>query len=57
MRSGTGTARSRLRWGAHGSVRELVALFEAEGFAWGGYFEPETVRDGMHFELARLSQT
>jgi hypothetical protein len=43
--------------GAHGSVRELVALFEAEGFAWGGYFEPETVRDGMHFELARLSQT
>lgn len=40
--------------GAHGSLRELVPLFEAEGFAWGGYFAPERYRDGMHFELARF---
>lgn len=39
--------------GAHGSVRELVPFFEAEGFAWGGYFSPP-YEDGMHFELARL---
>lgn len=38
--------------GTHGSVRELVPLFEAEGFAWGGYFGGDYV-DGMHFELAR----
>ncbi len=38
--------------GAIGSVRELVPLFEAEGFAWGGYFAPP-LTDGMHFELAR----
>ena len=40
--------------GAHGSLRELVPAFEAQGFAWGGYFEPLSARDGMHFELARL---
>jgi D-alanyl-D-alanine carboxypeptidase len=40
--------------GTHGSVRELVPIFEAEGFAWGGYFEPLSICDGMHFELARL---
>ena len=40
--------------GAVGSVRELVPLFEAQGFAWGGRFSPDDVRDGMHFELARL---
>lgn len=40
--------------GKQGSLRELVRLFEAEGFAWGGYFEPLSVRDGMHFELARF---
>jgi hypothetical protein len=39
--------------GAVGSVRQLVALFEAEGFAWGGRFQPDKLRDGMHFELAR----
>src|SRR5262245_58800864 len=40
--------------GALGSVRELVPLFEAEGFAWGGNFTPQSICDGMHFELARL---
>ena len=40
--------------GAHGSLRELVPIFEGLGFAWGGYFEPFAARDGMHFELARL---
>jgi hypothetical protein len=40
--------------GKIGCVRELVPLFEAEGFAWGGYFEPQIYADGMHFELARL---
>ena len=38
--------------GQMGSVRELVPLFAAEGFAWGGDFSPPHV-DGMHFELAR----
>jgi len=37
--------------GTVGSVRELVPFFEAEGFAWGGYFSENP--DGMHFELAR----
>jgi hypothetical protein len=40
--------------GATGSVRELVPIFESEGFAWGGYFRPDSLRDGMHFELSRL---
>ena len=40
--------------GSRGSLRELVPHFEAEGFAWGGYFEPPSLCDGMHFELARL---
>jgi hypothetical protein len=40
--------------GTHGSLRELVPFFEAEGFAWGGYFEPLSICDGMHFELARM---
>lgn len=39
--------------GSHGSLAELVPYFEAEGFAWGGYFEPLSICDGMHFELAR----
>jgi hypothetical protein len=47
-----GTAPAAL--GNHGSTRELIPLFEAEGFAWGGYFEPLSICDGMHFELARL---
>jgi hypothetical protein len=40
--------------GVVGSVRELVPHFEAQGFAWGGYFQPLNICDGMHFELARL---
>lgn len=40
-------------FGAVGSVRQLVPYFEAEGFAWGGYFS-SPYQDGMHFELARL---
>jgi hypothetical protein len=40
--------------GATGSLRELVPIFESEGFAWGGYFRPDSLRDGMHFELSRL---
>lgn len=39
--------------GTHGSVRELVPYFAAEGFAWGGYFSTP-YEDGMHFELARV---
>jgi hypothetical protein len=39
--------------GRTGSVREIVGLFEAQGFAWGGYFQPLKICDGMHFELAR----
>jgi hypothetical protein len=39
--------------GAVGSVRQIVSLFEAQGFAWGGRFTPDALRDGMHFELAR----
>jgi hypothetical protein len=38
--------------GTHGSLREIVPYFEAQGFAWGGYFSPP-YEDGMHFELAR----
>ncbi len=49
--NGYGSAPAPL--GAHGSTRELIACFEAEGFAWGGYFQPDSIRDGMHFELAR----
>jgi hypothetical protein len=41
--------------GARGCLRELVPHFEAEGFAWGGYFEPQSICDGMHFELARTN--
>lgn len=40
-------------FGTIGSVRQLVPYFEAEGFAWGGYFSAP-FQDGMHFELARL---
>ena len=36
--------------GLLGSVRELVPIFAAHGFAWGGHF---STPDGMHFELAR----
>lgn len=48
-----GYGRTPAAVGARGSVRELVPYFEAEGFAWGGYFRPP-YEDGMHFELARL---
>jgi hypothetical protein len=40
--------------GLLGSLHELVPHFEAEGFAWGGYFTPISMCDGMHFELARM---
>ncbi len=36
---------------AQGTVRRLVPIFNAHGFAWGGHFSSEP--DGMHFELAR----
>jgi len=39
--------------GEQGSVRELVPLFAAQGFAWGGDFSQG--KDGMHFELARTN--
>ena len=39
--------------GATGSLRELVPIFAAYGFAWGGDFS--TTVDGMHFELARTN--
>ncbi|MEI4486794.1 M15 family metallopeptidase [Frigidibacter sp. MR17.14] len=38
--------------GEHGSLRPLVPIFAAHGFAWGGHFSGKSV-DGMHFELAR----
>ena len=38
--------------GTKGSTRELVALAEAHGFAWGGNFKSRP--DGMHFELAKI---
>jgi hypothetical protein len=37
--------------GQYGSVEELVPIFEAHGFAWGGFFSKK-YRDGMHFEYA-----
>jgi hypothetical protein len=36
--------------GEHGSVRELVAIFEKHGFYWGGHFRHA---DGMHFQWGR----
>ena len=38
--------------GAKGSCVELIPFFEAEGFAWGGYFGGGNASDtdGMHFE-------
>jgi hypothetical protein len=41
------------RIGTRGSVRRLVPAANELGFYWGGHF---TKRDGMHFELARLSE-
>lgn len=41
--------------GQVGSLREVVPIFEAVGFAWGGRFKPDSLRDGMHFELALTS--
>jgi D-alanyl-D-alanine carboxypeptidase/Putative peptidoglycan binding domain len=39
--------------GRPGSVRELVTIANQHGFYWGGHF---TRLDGMHFEVARLTQ-
>ena len=36
--------------GSQGSLIEIVPIFAAAGFAWGGHF---STPDGMHFELAR----
>jgi hypothetical protein len=40
--------------GAKGSCVELIPSFEAQGFAWGGYFGGghASDTDGMHFEYA-----
>lgn len=37
--------------GSKGSLWEVVGVFEACGFAWGGFWRTP---DGMHFEVARL---
>jgi hypothetical protein len=37
--------------GAKGSTVALIPSFEAQGFAWGGYFHAP-YQDGMHYELA-----
>jgi hypothetical protein len=37
--------------GETGCLRQLVPMFAANGFAWGGHFSRGM--DGMHFELAR----
>lgn len=39
--------------GEHGSVVEIVPIFESFGFAWGGFFRPDSIRDGMHFEYSK----
>jgi hypothetical protein len=39
--------------GERGSVVELVPIFESFGFAWGGFFRPDSLRDGMHFEFCK----
>ena len=38
--------------GKQGTVRPLVAVFEAHGFCWGGDW---STPDGMHFELVELN--
>jgi hypothetical protein len=38
--------------GAKGSTVALISSFEAQGFAWGGYFHAPYC-DSMHFEYAR----
>lgn len=38
--------------GREGSVRELVAIANQNGFYWGGHFRNRL--DGMHFEVARV---
>jgi hypothetical protein len=39
--------------GVTGSVVDLVPIFESFGFAWGGFFRPDSIRDGMHFEFCK----
>lgn len=41
--------------GEYGSVYALVPIFEAWGFAWGGWFTKNP--DGMHFEVCRPGVT
>lgn len=36
----------------HGTVRQLVHIFEAHGFCWGGGW---STPDGMHFEMVELN--
>lgn len=40
------------RIGAKGCLLELVPIFNAFGFFWGGHYQSRL--DGMHFEIARL---
>lgn len=46
-----GLGQAPAKFGERGSVRELVPIFEAFGFYWGGYFSRP---DGMHFEVAKI---
>jgi hypothetical protein len=46
-----GLGKTPAKFGERGSVRELVPIFEAFGFYWGGYFSRP---DGMHFEVAKI---
>jgi hypothetical protein len=45
-----GYGKSPAPLGSQGSLVELIPVFAAAGFAWGGHF---STPDGMHFELAR----
>lgn len=38
-------------WGDEGAVREMVAIWNAFGFYWGGHFSNQ---DGMHFQLTSV---
>lgn len=38
-------------WGDEGAVREMVAVWHAFGFYWGGHFSKQ---DGQHFQLTSV---